>query len=152
MNNKQKVLEHLDEYRDITLTTGCRLMAGKVEWQFLRKEESALYEDYMLSLNAVGCAGSRNFHQTEIEEKFTILGHPATLATLLKGLGNIKGALTVDAKVDNNGWEQAYFSVVIEIDKDTCQSYGFFIPLVTNLQEIPAEDELWEALVNIFGL
>ena len=149
MTTKQKVLKILDKYRDMSLTTGCRLMAGKVEWQFLRKEESALYKDYMLSLNAVGCAGSRNFHQTEIEEKFVITGHPATPLTLLKALGNMKGALTVDAKVDNNGWEQAYFSVVLEIDKDTCQSYGFFVPLVSTLSEVPKEHEMWQAILDV---
>ena len=148
MTTKQKVLKILDKYRDMSLTTGCRLMAGKVEWQFLRKEESALYKDYMLSLNAVGCAGSRNFHQTEIEEKFVITGHPATPLTLLKALGELRKrnyviGLRIASKI-----QVIKFSAYRGNDL-TYQSVKIDIPLTTTLSEVPEEHEMWQAVLDV---
>ena len=83
------------------LTSGCRFQCGNVEWQVLHAHESALYEDYILNLNAVGCGNSRDFHKTEIEEKFKLIGHPIQLQDWLAELGKL--GVLVKAYILANG-------------------------------------------------
>ena len=144
MISKQKCVTHARATfpRLMEKTRGCLLLCGKVKWQVLNREESALYNDYILSLNAVGCSGSRSFNQGEIEEKFVIIGHTPTLGDWLELIAH---------GVKYQGWKEPdiHFSgaTALRIGAGTPNSIIFSLT-----KGEPATEKDWDTLAELLNL
>lgn len=130
MTPKTKVLKILDKYRDMSQTFGCEFTMNprhdiihKIAWETIGGEYVSANdgEEYM------ACEAH-------------ILGHPATPLTLLKALriGSIDGTIT---------WSAMGHDFIV-VDKAEWKE-SLTIPLTTTLSEIPEEDKMWQAVLDV---
>ena len=159
MNNKNKVLKILDKYRDMSLTMGCEVNMIDIEYEVEMASQPHIdaifiskgkYHDYYIPKNDMSETFSMdNDELTLARANRVILGHPATPLTLLKALEAnykpIKGRRETRTFHINGTYTVAFVD-------DIAQESGVYeiqIPDVTTLSEIPEEDKMWQAVLDV---
>ena len=134
---KNKVIAHLDQYRDKTLSEGCKTSKGRV---FAVFESEGIYK-YACRVSGSQWSQDTVSGQIYLKDQFEIIGHPITHADLLRALPTARylmnrlGRLTYDT-----------------------QNFGVRKPICTvplnypNVEAIPSDHPMWEQLGKVFNL
>ena len=132
LTTKTKVLKILDKYRDMSLTMGCEFIDSLgSKGIIMTVEDTEMY----ISM-------ADNIEENEpvdvewFKEEMTVLGHPATPLTLLKALNGINEKVAIWST-----WTDGMFI--------SCGVNKIQIPDVTTLSEIPEEDKMWQAVLDV---
>ena len=136
--NKTKVLNHLNQYRDKSLTLGCEVREmGDIHKIIDRIGNSG----YVSFLNGVDGSVETGYFKDE-----EILGHHATALTLLKAL---EGSTT-------HYWSMTTYGLLMSQLKKGVptrwQNRGIKLPLQGNLTDLDENNPLWQAVLDVFNL